>query len=77
MRKDKAVETIHDHYARQATPGVWAEVDELRERCAKLEAENAELLHDLRRHMQIANTECNEAQALRDALRTARPTHDQ
>jgi hypothetical protein len=26
------VGTIHDHYARQATPAVWAEVDELRGR---------------------------------------------
>lgn len=32
------VATISGHYSRQATPAVWAEVDELRERVAKLEA---------------------------------------
>lgn len=31
------VETIHDHYARKASPEVWAEVDALRERVAELE----------------------------------------
>lgn len=32
----KEVKTIHEHYARQATPEVWAEVDELREQAARL-----------------------------------------
>lgn len=34
------VETMGSHYRRQATPEVWAEVDELRDRVAKLEGAN-------------------------------------
>jgi hypothetical protein len=33
-----AVKTIHDHYARQASPEVWTEVDALRQRAAVLES---------------------------------------
>jgi hypothetical protein len=29
------VKTIHEHYARQATPEIWAELDDLRERVAR------------------------------------------
>lgn len=32
------VQVMHGHFSRQATPEVWAEIDELRHRAAQLEA---------------------------------------
>jgi hypothetical protein len=37
MMTDTVVRTVHDHFARQATPEVWAEVDALRTTLRKLD----------------------------------------
>lgn len=49
-------------------PSLAAEVLSLRETIVGLEAENAALLHDLKRQMTIANVECNEAARLREMV---------